>query len=117
MSQKKIGAWLQAAAIVAILTTSQGAVAGYDANMDGIPDGVLTYPEGWIYIHLTNQPASHPQCNPSYFVIDPTSMDAGAVNRMFARLMTAYALKESVNIGFDSQGDCVDGYIHVRRIG
>jgi|SRR5581483_8052971 len=49
--------------------------------------------------------------------VDPSSIDANAKNQMFARLMTSYAMQQSINIGYDSQGDCVDGYIHVWRIG
>jgi hypothetical protein len=44
-------------------------------------------------------------------------MDANAMNRMYARLLTSYAMQQPINIGYDSQGDCVDGYIHVWRIG
>lgn len=97
----------------------QDAFASYDSNLSGIADGVYTYPSGEVLIHLTNQPASHPSCNASYFAIDPgvSSIDPNAMSRMFARLMTSYATQQAINIGYDGHGDCVDGYIHVWRIG
>jgi len=91
--------------------------AAYDANLTGVADDVYTYPSGLVLIHLVNQPATHPLCNASYFAVDPGTMDANAMNRMFARLMTSYAVQQPINIGYDSQGDCTDGYIHVCRIG
>ena len=70
-----------------------------------------------LLIHLVNQLSTHPTCNASYFAVDPGSMDANAMSRMYARLLTSYAMQQPINIGYDSQGDCVDGYIHVWRVG
>ena len=85
--------------------------ASYDANLTGVADDVYTCPSGLVLIHLVNQPASHPACNATYFAVDPGSIDANAMNRMFARLMTSYAMQQPINIGYDSQGDCTDGYV------
>jgi hypothetical protein len=84
--------------------------------MSGVVSNVMTYPSGQLYSRLANQPTSHPSRNPSYFVVDPTT-DPNALARMASRLLLAYALQESVNIGYDSQGGCLDGYIHAWRIG
>ena len=87
--------------------------AVYDTNLSEIVDGLYTYPSGVVLIHLTNQPGSHPACNASYFAMDPASMDAGAMSRMYARLLISYSLHEPIHIGYDSWGDCAVGYIHV----
>jgi len=102
---------------MATLGNAECALARYDANLTGVSDGVLTYTSGLLLIHLVNQPSSHPACNAIYFAVDPASLDANAMDRMYARLMTSYAEQQPLNIGYDSQGDCVDGYIHVWRIG
>jgi hypothetical protein len=90
--------------------------AGYDANMTGVVTEVLTYPNGEILFRLANQPSSHPSCMTDYFAIDNTANAAG-VSRMYARLLSAHALGEAVNIGYDSQGDCTSGRIRVWRVG
>lgn len=91
--------------------------ADYNANMTGVVTEVLTYPSGEILFRLANQPSSHPSCvMTDYFAIDTTANSA-AVNRMYARLLSAHALGEAVNIGYDNQGDCVGGRIRVWRVG
>ena len=107
------------AALAALsLVASESALGTYDNNITGVVDAVNTYTDGLILIHLANQPSSHPLCNANFFAVDPGSTnDANAMNRMYARLITAYATQQPVNLGYDSQGDCVRGYIHVWRIG
>ena len=110
--------WCKVTVIAATLLSAPSAFATYDANLTGVPDGVYTYQGGLVLIHMPNQPSSHPSCNPSYFAIDSSSVpDAGAMSRMYARLLAAHAMQEPISIGYDSQGDCVEGYIHVWRIG
>jgi len=116
-SYAKRRGWAAASLAAIFFVAPAVTFATYDANLTGIADSVYTYPSGLVLIHLANQPASHPSCNAGYFAVDPGSMDANAMNRMFARLMTAYAVQQPINIGYDSQGDCTDGYIHVWRIG
>ena len=116
-SKAKARGWGLLALVMAPLAGPECALATYDSNLSGIADSVYTYPSGVLLIHLTNQPSSHPSCNPTYFAVDPSAIDANAMNRMFARLMTSYSMQEPITIGYDSQGDCVDGYIHVWRIG
>lgn len=116
-SNAKARGWGLLTLALAILADPQCALATYDSNLSGIADSVYTYPSGILLIHLTTQPSSHPACNPIYFAVDPSSIDANAMNRMFARLMISYTMQEAITIGYDSQGDCVDGYIHVWRIG
>jgi hypothetical protein len=103
------------AAFCAVVPPPASAV--YNANLSGVLAFVSIYADGdYIYLALNNQPTSHPGCNPAYFVID------GAVplerrQMMLARLLTSYATKEVVNIGYDNVGDCVHGYIRVHRVG
>jgi hypothetical protein len=101
-----------------ILTALAGnAEAVYNANLAGQLDGFWAYSDGdYILFRLKNQPATHPTCNPSFFVI-PDTVPADRRKMMFARLSLAYATQESVNIGYDNVGDCASGYIHVHRVG
>lgn len=90
--------------------------AVYNANLLGVITDVLTYPTGQLYLRLSNQPTSHPGCNPAFFVVDETTPDA-AMARLYARALSALHSGEVINIGFDGQGDCANGYIRVHRIG
>lgn len=91
--------------------------AVYNANMIGIIEDVLTYSDGdYVYFRLQNQPTSHPTCNPAYFVFTE-SVPAARLNRLLARLLTAKASGESVNIGYDNTGDCAHGYMRAHRVG
>jgi hypothetical protein len=91
--------------------------AVYDANMSGYLEGFYVYSDGdYIYFRLKNQPTSHNGCNPSYFVI-PSAVPLERRKAMLARLSLAYAMQESVNIGYAANGDCGHGYINVYRVG
>jgi hypothetical protein len=95
---------------------SSAAIAGYNTNMTGTPTAVSTYANGLVLFILSNQPSTHPQCNPAAFAVDPT-LDPHILNRMYARLLAAEAAGQPVNIGFDNTGDCVSGFIHVHEVG
>jgi hypothetical protein len=91
--------------------------AAYDANVAGELDGFYVYSDvDSIYLRLKNQPTSHNGCNPSYFVI-PSTVPADRRKAMLARLSLAYALGETLNIGFAANNDCADGYIRAYRVG
>ncbi len=106
-----------AAAIAAGLLTSTTASSEYNANMTGVVQDVLTYTDGdWVLFRLVNQPASHPTCNPAYFVLNEL-IPAARLDRLVARLLAAKATGESVNIGYDAAGDCANGYIRAHRVG
>lgn len=91
--------------------------AVYNANMSGVLEFVAAYADGdYIYLRLVNQPATHSGCNPTYFVITE-EVPLERRKMLFARLMMAYAMGASVNIGYDSTGDCAHGYIRVHRVG
>lgn len=95
----------------------QSASAIYNANMTGKITGVFVYTDSdSIYFTLDNQPASHPVCNPQYFVLDP-SLPAARLDRLYSRALTAKTTGESINIGYDATTECTDGYIKVHRIG
>ena len=99
------------------LVSFSPAHAVYDDNMSGVVTFVLTYADdGRIFLQLDNQPATHPTCNPDFFSIDAAVPDA-IRSQLLSRLLVAYANGESVNIGFDSQGNCSHGRIRVHRIG
>src|SRR5215510_9326163 len=98
----------KAMTLAAMILVSNPALAVYDANMSGVLHGVLTYADtDSIYIRLTNQPTSHPACNAAYFVIDG-SVTSERRKMMLARLLTANASGESINIGYDDVGNCAD---------
>jgi hypothetical protein len=102
---------------VSALLVSSNASADYNANMVGVVVGVITYAEAdQIYFQLNNQPATHPSCNPTLFA---NSADVTADRRkaLLAQLMSAKAMGEAINIGYDNAGNCAHGYIRVHRIG
>lgn len=103
--------------VLAALTPSP-LFAGYDANLQGAVTMVVTYTGVGkpIFFRLANQPSSHPSCLTDYFAIDGAT-DLQQLNRAYARLLAAYVLGETVNVGYDSQGDCADDCIRVREIG
>lgn len=91
--------------------------AVYNANLKGVLVEVNVYTDGdYIYLKLANQPSSHPTCNPNYFVISD-SVPLERRQMLLSRALSAFASKENVNIGYDSLGDCVNGYMRVHRIG
>jgi len=90
--------------------------AGYNDNLGGEVEDVLTYSNGLILFRLKNQPVNHPECNAQYFSL-ATDINSVILNRMLSRLLTAYSTKTPVNIGFDNAGDCGNSYIRVHRVG
>jgi hypothetical protein len=102
---------------IVLFTASAFSEAAYNANMAGELEGFYVYADGdHIYFRLKNQPSSHPTCGPLYFVI-PETVSSDRRKAMLSRLSLAYATKEIVNIGYDSTGDCAQGYIRVHRVG
>lgn len=99
------------------LCFSSSVFASYNSNIKGELEGVYVYADGdYIYFKFVNQPTTHKTCKPDYFVI---SHDVPMERRqmLLSRLLLAYASKETVNIGYDSEGDCAHGYIRVHRVG
>ncbi|MCP4488099.1 MAG: hypothetical protein GY820_12385 [Gammaproteobacteria bacterium] len=90
--------------------------AGYDSNMDGKVEKIITYTSGEIYIIMENQPSAHPVCDHSFFSID-RAIPSDIRHQLLSRALTAYATKETIRIGYDGLGDCVDGKIRIHRIG
>ena len=110
--------WRHAACVLVALV-SMPSRADYNANLIGNVTQILTYNSGAVLFMLDNQPAANGACNAVFFEVDPgnTAGDA-AFNRMYARLLEAYSLGQTVHIGFDNAANCgVMGYITVYRIG
>src|SRR5690349_7757729 len=104
-----------------LLTTAVGlsvpAAAVYTANMIGVVTDVLTYTESDIVLfRLSNQPTTHPACNPQYFSFDQTLPESRR-KQLFARLLAAKESGNALNVGYDNSGDCSNTYIRVHRIG
>jgi hypothetical protein len=99
-----------------ILTNINSSLAGYNDNMVGKVTAVMTYTSGLVLFRLHNQPSTHPTCNKSYFAIATDVKDV-ATNRMLSRLLTAHTTQTPVNIGFDNNANCGNGYIRVYRVG
>jgi hypothetical protein len=96
---------------------SQPSSAKYNDNMQGVLTGVYVYTDGdYIYFTLNNQPTSHPKCKSNYFVI-PSTVPQNRREMLLSRLLTAYSMKERVNIGYDNSVECANGYIKVHRVG
>lgn len=104
--------------VAAMLLISSYSWAGYNANMEGVIEDLAVYTAGdYIYVRLENQPASHPGCNPAWFVITEDVPESRR-QMLMSRLLMAYASKEKVNIGYDGQaGNCAHGYIRLHRAG
>lgn len=86
----------------AIFLLSNAAMATYNANIVGQLTGVYVYADDdYIYLRLNNQPASHPTCNPSYFVISG-DVELARRQMLLSRALAAYLSKENLNIGYDS---------------
>lgn len=103
--------------IVLGLLISFTSLAAYNANMRGEIQGIYVYTDAdHIYVILKNQPSNHHACNPNYFVI-PASVPYERRQMLLSRLLTAYASKEVVNIGYDATGNCANGYIQIYRVG
>ena len=90
--------------------------SGYDANIVGTVTSLYSYSSGLVLFKLSNQPTSHPTCNSGLFAL-ATDLSETAANRMYSRLLAAYTAQQAINIGYDSQGDCGNGYIRVHRAG
>jgi hypothetical protein len=91
--------------------------AAYNANTSGVVAWVASYTDGdYIYFGLQNQPTSHPQCSPYYFVIT-ADVPENRRNQAFAQLLTSKQTGTAINIGYDATGDCAYGYIRVHRVG
>jgi len=91
--------------------------AAYNNNIRGEVKDVYVYTDhDAIYFRFKNQPTSHDSCKPTYFVIS-ASIPENRRNQLLSRLLLAKASKENINIGFDSIGDCANGYIRVHRVG
>jgi len=101
---------------IILLIASISASAGYDKNLEGTITHIYTYPTGLVLFKLSNQPSSHPGCNPVYFAI-ATDVAESAANRMYSRLLTLHTTKTKAYIGYDSQGSCGNSYIRVHNIG
>lgn len=103
--------------LLLLLCLSANSFAAYNANMKGVVKTLGVYTDGdYIYIQLENQPSSHPTCNATFFVVTG-SVPGDRRQMIMSRLSMAFATKEEVNIGYDSQGDCADGYIRLHRAG
>ena len=96
--------------------TATNVSAEYDSNIGGRISSVLTYQDGSLLFKLENQPTTHPSCQTDYFAIDSAG-DSGAINRMYARVLLAYQSGNSITIGYDGQGDCVNNRMRVYRVG
>jgi hypothetical protein len=91
--------------------------AGYDADATGVITELLAYDSsGYFFIKLSNQPASHPACDPAYFAVDAAGTSEARA-QLYARALLAYATQTPVTIGYDSQGNCAVARIRIYRIG
>lgn len=104
--------------MMASVFSMPSASAYYNANFAGELEGYYIYADGdFVYLRLKNQSSVPGVCNTTYFVI-PETVPADRRKMMVARLSVAFAMKETVNIGYDAEGgDCVHGYLRVHRVG
>jgi hypothetical protein len=102
------------AGLLLVCTPSQ---AVYNANMTGVVTDVLLYTDAHqVLFRLNNQPAAHPLCTPTYFAVG-SDVDPTRRKVLLARLLLAKATGEQINIGYDKDGLCANGYIRAHRVG
>ncbi|EGQ9394783.1 hypothetical protein ACPF4W_001165 [Vibrio cholerae] len=95
--------------------------ARYTANFSGLITGVLIYPGSTlILISIEGMPKNHPKCKTlDYMAVDP-DISSESRELVISRLLTAYATKERVNIGYDKESNsdsCVGERLRVHRVG
>jgi hypothetical protein len=113
--QMKIKYWA-ALILMAAAAGPASAQNGYNANVRGRIDQLITYVEdGMVLFTISPMPAT-PQCGAPYFRIAPT-LPLDMRQQVFSRLMAAYTSREEVHIGYDGQTCAPDGYIKVYRVG
>jgi hypothetical protein len=108
-----------AAFLGAVLAGASPALAVYNANIDVVVSNVLTYDTPQILFQANPMPPQPAGCTGGfayYFVID-AALPADIRAQLLSRLLIARTNKETVNIGYDSQGNCINGGIRVHRIG
>ena len=88
----------------------------YNANSTHTITSILTYSTNRIILFSGSNMPNVAGCNNTYFVIPPEG-DEVARSLVYSRLLTAYASKEPVNIGYDNKSCGYDGYIMAYRIG
>ena len=106
------------AAIVALtlLVVPMAAHAYYNANIQGKIDAIRVYDTGAVLLHLDVQPSTHPMCNPGYFAVD-AALDASIRAELLSRALVAKSSGETINIGYDNQANCANGWIRIHEIG
>lgn len=103
--------------LAVLMLVTMPSLAAYNSNISGRVLWVANYMDGdYIYFALDNQPTSHPGCSPTYFVISE-DVPQNRRNQALAQLLVARETGNSLNIGYDSSGDCAHGYIRVHRVG
>lgn len=117
MKRLKYGIGL-AALFAMVLGGSNDADAVYDSNISGKIVHLITYDNSnLILIQLENQSTlSGHNCSYVFFAIDPTTTE-GRLDRMYSRAMLAFGSGTPINIGYDGNGNCANGYIRVHRVG
>lgn len=88
----------------------------YNSNTTHVVSEVLNYYADRTILFRSQNMPNIPNCSGQYFVI-PAEGDDVARAQLYSRLLTAYASKESVNIGYDGVNCGPSGYIMVYRIG
>jgi hypothetical protein len=101
---------------LAALFTPGLAQAAYNANIGGKITNIRVYDTGVIFIRLDTQPSTHPQCATDYFAIDP-ALDPNIRALLLSRALTAKTTGETVNIGYDAQGNCAHSRMRIHEIG
>ena len=83
--RRRASSWIGACLVMAALGISEYALAGCDANLTGVSDGVLAYTRRLLLIPLVSQRLFHPARNAT------ASSDAKAIDWVLVKLMTSYA--------------------------
>lgn len=108
--------------IIALLAIcSVGTSANYNANFSGKITHVLTYTSSsTILLRIESMPGSDSESTCSqfdYMQLDPNISEENK-QYVFARILTAYASGEVVNIGYDKIGSCTStGRMTIYRVG
>ena len=89
----------------ALFGSSAGNVhAVYNANQTGVVAAVWVYDGGHIAVRMSPMPVSGCTYNDFFIIPTPPDVTELAYKAMYARALSAHALKETIDIGYDNSG-------------
>ena len=99
-----------------VLFMSTSLYAVYNSDISGVVTEVVVTKDVYIYFKLSNQPTTHPNCNPEYFTISSSTTDERR-RLLLSRIMLSKASGQPMSVGYDGTDSCSGGYLKIYRVG